>query len=246
MGKRGPKPVPTETKKRRGSWRGSQNPREPLPDPAPPKRPSWLKGDARACWDELSGQLHRMGTLTSVDGHTLALYCTTWALWRACEKTIAKYGPTVDEYATDGETVKATRIAPEARMLPQLVGKLISLGSLLGLSPSARVGMVARVPHREDEELDEPDERVEEARQPKITGPGRFFVGERPGSKEAPEKPTARSPGTAAAPMREIVKRHKGKAGRVVLVLSCGHRRSVAKSSAPKKRSRCASCKGSS
>ncbi len=73
MGKRGPRPTPTEILKLRGSTlvtpeREAGEVHGPM---GTPDRPDWLDDQAKAAWDEIAPLLQDMGILTRIDGNAL-------------------------------------------------------------------------------------------------------------------------------------------------------------------------------
>jgi P27 family predicted phage terminase small subunit len=78
MGKRGPKPTPTNTLKIRGSWRADTREDEPMPDVKIPDCPEWLKGEALKEWNRITPLLVARNVLTEWDMTCLALYCDAW------------------------------------------------------------------------------------------------------------------------------------------------------------------------
>lgn len=174
MGSRGPRPTPSATLRRRGSWRADLNPSEPRPDPARPREPEWLSANARRVWRELCPQLHTMGVLTRVDRGELALYCSAFATWRQLQAVIDERGtvvvirgPSPGKYprghAQAGQPipgpVKEIRPLPQAKQAIHLLQVLSRLGGGLGLNPAGRARLTANVP------IDPPDE----------AGKARFF-----------------------------------------------------------------------
>jgi phage terminase small subunit len=83
MAKPGPKPTPTATLERRGSWRAKARAGEPTPEAlaAPPPPPKGVTGEAARHWREMAPRMVGAGTLTTVDLPAFARYCRTLALW---------------------------------------------------------------------------------------------------------------------------------------------------------------------
>jgi P27 family predicted phage terminase small subunit len=57
-----------------------------------PKRPTWLRGEARKEWDRIVPILDAANLLTQVDRSSLADYCVCWARLCEAEADIAKRG----------------------------------------------------------------------------------------------------------------------------------------------------------
>ncbi len=96
MTTRGRKPKPTAVKALEGNpGKRPLNEHEPKPDAALPAMPQGLTGDARKCWEALAEEMHRIGILTSIDGHGLESYCRLYANARECWRKAKKDGPIV-------------------------------------------------------------------------------------------------------------------------------------------------------
>ncbi len=132
----GPAPKPSELKKLHGTYRQDRAPEnEATPNLARGdqlKAPDWLSKRATEKWNELALRLHNQGLLTELDLDTFGLYCTAWSNWRDAEETLLAEGSTTE--AQSG--YKA--VSPHITRSKTHVSELVKLGSLLGLSPSAR------------------------------------------------------------------------------------------------------------
>jgi len=92
MGKRGPKPQPTNILLLKGNpGKRPLNDTEPMPpDTSIPDPPSFLDKYAKEEWFEVCHSLHAMGTLTKIDKAVLAAYCDSYSLWRRCNEQLLK------------------------------------------------------------------------------------------------------------------------------------------------------------
>src|SRR5947209_20226997 len=87
MAARGRKPRPTLAKVLAGDRPDRVNRAEPRPDRSTPVRPGYLDEAGREAWDDIVPKLAALGVLSELDGHALALYCSTYSRWRrACEE----------------------------------------------------------------------------------------------------------------------------------------------------------------
>jgi P27 family predicted phage terminase small subunit len=87
MGKRGPKPTPTNNLKLRGSWRADLREGEPVAPNGAPRCPSKLDAVGKEEWRRIVPLLQGMGILSLVDKAELAQYCQAWSdFWTATEK----------------------------------------------------------------------------------------------------------------------------------------------------------------
>jgi P27 family predicted phage terminase small subunit len=94
--------------------------------------PSWLKGRARAAWKELVPELDRIGLLTVVDGHALAVYCEAWATYVEASEVVRQEGILVDSYR--GGKAKN----PAAQIMRDSADLMMKVGSQYGLTPATR------------------------------------------------------------------------------------------------------------
>jgi P27 family predicted phage terminase small subunit len=140
----GPAPKPSTLKKLHGTFRLDRAPEfEAIPNLASRdqlKAPDWLSERATEKWNELALRLHNQGLLTELDLDTLSLYCTAWSNWRDAEEALLTEGPTTE--AQSG--YKA--VSPHVTRSKNHVSELVKLGSLLGLSPSARIRIEVSTP----------------------------------------------------------------------------------------------------
>jgi P27 family predicted phage terminase small subunit len=89
--KRGPNPKPTKLKELEGNpGKRPLNTREPAPENALPKCPSFIKGEARKEWNRLSGELFTLGLLTRIDRAALSAYCIAWGQLQEAEAELAR------------------------------------------------------------------------------------------------------------------------------------------------------------
>ena len=134
MGKRGPKPLPTQTLKVRGSWRADVRKDEPQAEFAVPNMPDWLSSEAEKEWNRLVLTLNKYNLLTDLDGNTLGLYC----------QTMADYQEAL-EYCKEGVLIKTENgnliQSPAVGLKNKALQMLQRLGAEFGFSPSSRAGM---------------------------------------------------------------------------------------------------------
>lgn len=163
MGRRGPKPTPTATLKRRGSWRAkAREAVKSYANPSRPKKPVWVKGKAKTKWYELIGELEAAGTLATTDREALARYCDTWAWWRDCREFIEKHGDMyavtiLGNVAASGETTPLANFKhyPKAMLATKLATQLARLEQSFGLTPAARADVTpAEKPKDHESKLD--------------------------------------------------------------------------------------------
>lgn len=139
MGKRGPKPTPTNILKLRGSTLVSKR-REATEVGGPtgaPDQPDWLDDDAKAAWEHLVPMLEGMGVLTRIDGNALARYCRLWSRWRKMEDFIDEKGEMYPLRDEKGE-VKCFQQWPQVAIAHRLALQLTKLEQEFGMTPSAR------------------------------------------------------------------------------------------------------------
>ena len=128
----GPKPTPTATLKKRGSWRGKKRTKEPQAEVGLPDVPSWLDERALAHWNELGPKLVAMGVLTTIDGNVLANYC----------EATGKIEDAALQINADGmvltDTTGNAKPNPAVSMQLKYMAAAARFGAMLGLSPADR------------------------------------------------------------------------------------------------------------
>ena len=137
MGRRGPRPTPTEILKRRGSREVAKREKEPKPTKGAPTIPAWLDKDAKTVWRQLVKELNAIGVMTKVDGNALARYCRLFVRWKQCDAFIRKYGESYP-IKDDGGKVKSFQQFPEVGIVNRIGPQLLKLEQEFGLTPAAR------------------------------------------------------------------------------------------------------------
>ncbi len=139
MGRRGPRPIPTEQLRVRGSPLATKKrrAREVKGPSGTPSCPAWLDADAKRAWRQLVPQLESMRVLTKIDSNALARYCRTWSRWRKAEAFIDEHGemyPLKDESGR----VKYMQQWPQVAISHKLAQQLTRLEQEFGMTPPAR------------------------------------------------------------------------------------------------------------
>ena len=139
MGRRGPRPLPTEILRLRGSTLVTKRriTREITRTPAVPSCPRWLDNGAKAAWRQLVPELDGLGILANVDRNALTRYCRLWSRWRKMEKLIEERGETYPIRNETGE-VKYLAQFPHVSIASGLAQQLTRLEQEFGMTPSAR------------------------------------------------------------------------------------------------------------
>lgn len=138
MGKRGTKPKPNAMR----LFEGNRSKRPMRPEPAPKLLdgstcPAWLGDAAKDKWNETAPMLERMGVLAETDADCLASYCVAWQEMLQATAVIDKEGiVTVSEKGSP-------YIHPAVNIRAGAFNRIKIFGSLLGLSPVARMGLNA-------------------------------------------------------------------------------------------------------
>lgn len=83
MGRRGPKPTPTEALKERGTFREDRhgNRADTISSSGDPVRPRDLDPAGRALWDRIIKEHKGRGILGAIDTTELVMLCRTYSLW---------------------------------------------------------------------------------------------------------------------------------------------------------------------
>lgn len=154
MGKRGPRPEPTQLKILKGNpGRRPLNTREPQAPAGEPSCPKHLTREAKAEWKRICGELAALGLLSIVDRAALACYCQSWARHVAAEKERDQRGDYI-------ETANGWRLAPWVRVSQDERKIMRSYLQEFGLSPSSRSRLevdefaAAKAKQTEDDEFD--------------------------------------------------------------------------------------------
>jgi P27 family predicted phage terminase small subunit len=157
MAKRGPKPKPQQILRLRGSWRGKKRNTPANIDQNRPRRPIWLKNEAKKCWDDLCPLLFKAGLISELNRHTLALLCCAWEDYveahEMLERTRSKAGRAL-LIKTQGGAVMEN---PLLYTLKRAYDQLFKAAACFGLTPADINGVRA---------MDKP---------PKDEGKGKFF-----------------------------------------------------------------------
>lgn len=130
----GPRPTPTEIKKRRGSPHRSKYDREPKPPAAvePPPPPARFAAPARQIWKGLVARLAAVRVLTQNDLEAIERYVELTMTWRGLAKFLMKHGAVgVDEKGNYREY-------PQSRAACRIAPLLLNIERELGMTPSAR------------------------------------------------------------------------------------------------------------
>lgn len=130
MGRRGPPPTPTETLKRRGSWRVVSREGEPEVAIEIPPCPSWVRERAKPYWDEIAETLFGMGLLGKPHSTALGLLVEALADYiRRCEQ--AEVTPEVVE------TEKGSFAHPIHGMVDKAWSRVLKALREFGLTPAS-------------------------------------------------------------------------------------------------------------
>ena len=141
MGKRGPKPMPSATQKRLGTYRADRRAGEIIPAAESPKVPTWVKGRARKCWKEIAPILEENNLLTRLDQVALALLVAPLAdyiLSREIVEEAANSGDTRFLTTTDkGNIIQH----PAVGVMNKAWEKVLKVLIQFGMTPSARASL---------------------------------------------------------------------------------------------------------
>lgn len=139
MGRRGPRPTPTNLRLLRGESRPSRiNENEPVPatrDPEPPGNREVFTDDMQAVWDRVCRELRLMGMLAGADEDLIYAYCVTTVKYREAVRLVNLSGLVLR--GRDGNVVKN----PAVQFVRDFGAQLRVLGNEFGFSPAARVGL---------------------------------------------------------------------------------------------------------
>jgi len=150
MGKRGPKPTPSATRKLRGTYRADRRRGEPVAA-AGARVPAWLDDRSRKYWHQISPLLEDAGVLTVLDQVALGLLCkaiTDYLL--ACEIVEAEAGQVKED--DRGNLMPAMRFVtvtdkgnliqhPGVGVMNRAWERVVKLLREFGMTPSARASI---------------------------------------------------------------------------------------------------------
>jgi P27 family predicted phage terminase small subunit len=104
-----------------------------------------LSEHARAEWERVSPELHRLGLLTVLDVATLCAYTASFSRWRAAEIALLEIG--AKDPVTHGLLIKDAdgnaRVNPLTRVARDAADAMIKFASELGCTPVARARIAA-------------------------------------------------------------------------------------------------------
>jgi P27 family predicted phage terminase small subunit len=132
MGKRGPPPLPTAEKKRRGTHQPSRTAKNEAQPRGRPYAPRWLSSYARAEWNRIVPELVRVGLATRIDRAVLTGYCEAWATLKEAVELRRKHGI----YVISGTGTPTT--APWVRVQKDAAAQVVRFAAEMGMSASAR------------------------------------------------------------------------------------------------------------
>ena len=135
MGKRGPRPQPTNLKLLEGVVNQRRiNFNEPKPKimKRTPKPPGFLGTVAKAEWRRIAGELFRLGLLTNLDITALGAYCQCYSTWLEANENIKKHGVLVK--AQSGFPVQSPYVSISNRAMVEMRRWLAEFG----MTPSSR------------------------------------------------------------------------------------------------------------
>lgn len=154
MGKRGPRPTPTQLKVLRGNP-GCRplNRNEPAPPANGITMPAYLGHVAAARWAELLPMLQAVKVMTQADVEALARYCDTYEWWLAVRAKLKAEGDTYPILNDKGD-VKYVAQRPEVSIAHKLAVQMRQLEQDFGLNPSARTSLHVEEPKQETDDRD--------------------------------------------------------------------------------------------
>ena len=139
----GRKPKPRTLKLIEGNPGKKKIKPEVKPKPVMPEQPSWLSSEAGQVWADLAPKLSRLGLLTEVDGYTLAMCCTHYALAVKAAKQLRRQTMAKDERGLP-------RKHPAHQLLRDHSAAYRAYMAEFGLSPSARTRISIAEPDADD------------------------------------------------------------------------------------------------
>ncbi len=157
MGKRGPKPLPSNVHLLRGNA-GHKSLASLMDDFQPeveiPDMPSWLWPEAKKEWKRIAVELEKYGLISKLDRAALVLYCQAWARMVWGEKMLTRAMKQADEARQKAEEEGKAWTGGDGIMVPtgsggmqyshfwvvqrQAAAQVKQYLDLFGLAPAAR------------------------------------------------------------------------------------------------------------
>ena len=146
---RGRKPVPTHLKIIRGNpGKRPLNHHEPESAATLPPCPAHLSADAKKEWKRVGKMLTEHGVMTELDTDALALYCSTYALWKDADGRVTKMGIYYKQRST-GLIVQNPWFKPSMKLAERLQKLFVEFG----ITPSSRTRIKIAKKEQDDEDL---------------------------------------------------------------------------------------------
>ncbi len=137
--------VPDALKRLRGTLQPCRmNPNAPQPELEIPDCPKHLSDDARAEWDEIAPQLHKLGLLSLIDKSALASYCDSYGRWVQACRRINRDGLIVTEIGSTGQETKKANPAIKIAQTEKVLMRQLLIE--FGMTPAARSRVDAKPP----------------------------------------------------------------------------------------------------
>lgn len=139
MGKRGPRPKPTQLRLLHGDRKDRINRDEPIPESGVPDPPYEMTDDVLEVWTYTADQLRKMGTLSMADRDVLACYCEAVVTHRKASQMLGKTG-ILNRTAPSTARRTGTQFvrSPLLQVQRDAAATIRAFAQEFGLSPSAR------------------------------------------------------------------------------------------------------------
>jgi P27 family predicted phage terminase small subunit len=142
---RGRKPTPTALKLLTGNpGKRAINHAEPQAPAGIPEAPAFLDDTARAEWNSITIELHRMGMLSPIDKAALAAYCANYSTFAAAQAEVKKSGIVVKINGQPSPNPYLSAANKAAELMRKFLVEF-------GLTPSSRSRIRANPPEEEGE-----------------------------------------------------------------------------------------------
>ena len=156
----GPQPLPTHTKRLRGTLRRDrQNALEPVGRvlTRAPKPPDWLDDLGRLAWSRLCAVIVPMQTLTAGDVELLAVLADQLATYEHAAAALRARG-SLSFVLLDGDgSPKGVQTFPEVKLKAAAAAEIRRLVEHFGLSPASRSRVAVQAPAMPDDPFAEFD-----------------------------------------------------------------------------------------
>lgn len=147
MGKRGPKPTPTEILKQRGSPLAKTRKGEPCLNPEIPDPPKWLDPKARPYWNNTVKELAPLKVVSLDNAGSIALLAESLWQYNEAKKLFKKHGIMTKTHL--GNFIQN----PAFGAMNKAWERVLKVYREFGMTPSSRTGLGSKKEDNKDQKI---------------------------------------------------------------------------------------------